>query len=212
MYIGRKDLSGEAHLTESNLIDRARRRDETAWEILVNEHQQAAFRLAYLLLGDVHEAEDAAQEAFIRAYGALDRFDTSRPFRPWLLRITANLARNRYRASARYLSAIQRLIRLQPVTAASPASPGGLSGGNGVSHDYAKREETHMLWQAVRRLNPAEQEIVYLRYFLDMPEAETAQALEIAIGTVKSRLHRALNRLRTIVEREYPALREMVKG
>ncbi|MBV9786854.1 MAG: hypothetical protein JOZ51_01680, partial [Chloroflexi bacterium] len=70
---------------QSDLIVRAQQGDGTAWEHLVRQHQDAVFRLAYLLLGDADDADDVAQETFIRAFGALDRFDPSRPLRPWLL-------------------------------------------------------------------------------------------------------------------------------
>ena len=80
----------------------------------MREHQQAVFRLAYLLLGDADEAEDVAQETFIRAYRALERFDASRPLRPWLLRIASNLASNQRRSIGRYFGALQRLVFLDP--------------------------------------------------------------------------------------------------
>ena len=80
-------------MSEADLIARARAGESAAWEALAREHQQAVFRLAYLILGDPADADDVAQEAFIRAYHALDRFDTSRAARPWLLSIAANLAR-----------------------------------------------------------------------------------------------------------------------
>jgi RNA polymerase sigma-70 factor (ECF subfamily) len=169
----------------------------------MREHQEAAFRLAYLILGDAAEADDAAQEAFIRAYRALDRYDPARPFRPWLLSITANAARNRLRSAARYLAALQRLVNLNPAGAAGP--------GNDPAPTVASKQRGAMLWQAVRRLGPADQEVIYLRYFMELSEAETAEALNVAPGTVKSRLHRALARLRTLVDREYKPLREMAK-
>ena len=117
-------------------------------------HQQAAFRLAYLLTGDPAAADDVAQEAFIRAYHALARFDATRPFRPWLMRITANLAHNQRRSAGRYLAALQRLLRAEPKSAPPPTPA------------------ADRLWQAVRRLTAADQEIIYLRYFLEMSEAE----------------------------------------
>ena len=64
------------------------------------------------------------------------------------------------------------------------------------------------MWEAVRRLSSREQEVVYLRYFLDLSEAEMAAALDVPPGTVKSRLHRALGRLRAVVDQDFPALRE----
>jgi len=170
----------------------------------MREHQSAVFRLAYLLLGDADDAEDVAQETFIRAYRALERFDASRPLRPWLLRIASNLARNQRRSLGRYFGALQRLVLLDPEARArakgeSPPGPGEAG---------PSAEDAHSLWQAVRRLRPPDQEIIYLRYFLDLSEAETATALEIAPGTVKSRTHRALQRLRVVVEHEFPTLRE----
>ncbi len=191
-------------MSEANLIHQARQGDGAGWAELVGQHQQAVFRLAYLLVGDADAAEDVAQEAFIRAYQALDRFDVNRPLRPWLLRITANLARNQRRSVGRYFAAIQRLIRAEPEAAFAPIQPTLDRGQAGL----VERERAHTLWQAVRRLGPAEQEIIYLRYFLEMSEAETAAALAIAPGTVKSRTHRALARLRAVVAREFPTLRE----
>jgi DNA-directed RNA polymerase specialized sigma24 family protein len=89
------DLSGVARESEPDLIQEARQGDGAAWEALMRLHQQPVYRFAYLMLGDPDEAEDAAQETFIRAFRSLDRFDLSRPLRPWLLSIAANLSKNR---------------------------------------------------------------------------------------------------------------------
>jgi RNA polymerase sigma-70 factor (ECF subfamily) len=72
----------------------------------------------------------------------------------------------------------------------------------------AEQLQAQALWQAVRRLPQADQEVVYLRFFLELPEADMAAALDVAPGTVKSRLHRALRRLRAVIEAHYPGLRE----
>ncbi len=77
-----------------------------------------------------------------------------------------------------------------------------------VEHAAAQQAEAHTLWQAVRRLNAADQQVIYLRYFLEMPEAEMAETLGVAAGTVKSRLSRGLQKLRAVIEREFPSLRE----
>jgi RNA polymerase sigma-70 factor (ECF subfamily) len=184
-------------VSEPDLITRARRGDGAAWEDLVRQHQEAVFRLAYLLLGDADDAEDAAQEAFIRAFQTLNRFDPSRSLRPWLLRITANLAHNRRRTIGRYLAALQRLVQAAPEPVTVPNVPG---------EHVQQQEEAQALWRAVRRLRQADQEVIYLRYFLELSVAETAQALGVAPGTVKSRLSRALGRLRGVVEQEFPGL------
>jgi RNA polymerase sigma-70 factor (ECF subfamily) len=181
-------------VSEASLIASARQGDEAAWEALVRQYQEAVFRLAYLLLGDADEAEDVAQEAFIRAFRALDRFDTTRPLRPWLLQITANLARNERRAMGRYLGALTRLIW-------TDSKPMSSTEDQSIEHLESQR-----LWQVVQRLNSADQEVIYLRFFLELPEAEMAAALQVAPGTIKSRLHRALSRLRTIVESDLPML------
>ena len=183
-------------MDETELIDRARLGDDRAWEQLVREHQEAVFRLAYLMLGDAQDAEDVAQEAFVRAFRALGTFDTERALRPWLLRITSNLANNRRRSIGRYLAMLRRVVQAEP----APVTQ--------LGERTAQEWEARTLWEAVRRLSRGEQEVVYMRYFLGLSEIEMASALEVAPGTVKSRLHRAIGRLRLVVDAEFPALRE----
>ena len=172
---------------ETDLIRRARQGDEAAYEDFVSQHQEAVFRLAYLLLADQGEADDVAQETFIHAYKALAQFDLNRPARPWLLRIARNLAYNRNRAIKRYFAVLQRLGRADPL----------MRPDNSPDPSYW---DSQALWESIRRLDRPDQEIIYLRYFLELSEAEAAQALGIAQGTVKSRLHRAIGRLRSILE------------
>jgi RNA polymerase sigma factor (sigma-70 family) len=177
---------------EASLVSAARGGDDAAWELLVTQNQEAVFRLAYLIVGDADDAQDVAQGVFIRAYKKLDQFDSARPLRPWLLGIAANLARNKQRSVGRYLNAMRRYLqdhREQTVT----ESPAG-------------RGDAHILWQAVRQLPAAAQEIIYLRYFLEMSEVEAAQTLAVAPGTVKSRTHRALKKLRGVILKQYPEL------
>lgn len=191
-----ESISREAYVSEPDLIVRARQGDQAAWDELVRSNQQAAFRLAYLILGDADDAEDVAQEALIRAFRAFDRFDPARSFRPWLLGITSNLAHNRLRSIGRYLAALRRLVQAEPEPV-TPAATGD-----------SKQWEAKILWQAVRRLRPRDQEVIYLRFFLELSVDETAAALDVAPGTVKSRLHRAVGRLRGVIERDFPVLRE----
>ena len=185
----------------ADLIRQARQGDDSAWELLVRAHQQPVFRLAYLFLGDADEAEDVAQETFIRAYHSFNRFDAERPLRPWLLKIAANLARNRHRSMGRYLGALGRLLHSE---AGLPRSP--------VEDASALRQRSQELWRAVRKLDETGQQVIYLRYFLDLPVDETAETLGIAAGTVKSRLHRALSRLRQVIEKEAPGLKDWSDG
>ncbi|MBP6015316.1 MAG: RNA polymerase sigma factor [Candidatus Promineofilum sp.] len=180
---------------DTELVRRARRDSPAAWEELVGRHQEPVFRLAYLILGDAADAEDVAQETFIRAYRALARFDDARPLRPWLLSIAANLARNRRRNLGRYWAALQRAFRQNPEPYHAPP-------------ERTEAADARRLRQAVSRLRPNARDIVYLRYFLGLSEAEAAAALGIPAGTAKSRLSRALAQLRQLIEAEYPDLRD----
>jgi RNA polymerase sigma factor (sigma-70 family) len=179
-------------------ITRACQGDETAWVELVRQHQEAVFRLAYLLLGDADDAADVTQGVFVQVLRALDRFDRSRPFRPWLLEITRNQCYNWRRALRRQLAALTRWQQAAPDTTIDPPA------------EMAQQWQADALWQAVRQLRGSDQEVIYLRYFLQLSVEETAQTLKIAPGTVKSRLWRALERLRGVVVREFPGLREEV--
>jgi len=184
----------EADDFEVEWIRQARQDDAAAWEQIVRRYQQPVFRLAYLILGDAAEAEEIAQEAFVRAFLSLDGFDERRPFRPWVMQIARNLARNRQRSLGRYWANVRRWWQQQP----EPAEP----------PHHQQQADARLLWKAVRRLKPAWQEVVYLRYFLELSETETAAALDVAPGTVKSRLHRALAALKDVIEEEFVELVE----
>lgn len=179
--------------TDGDLVRLVQQGNLAAWESVVQQYQEPVFRLAYLLLGDADDAEDIAQETFIRAYRAIHRFDLGRPIRPWLLRITTNLTKNWRRGVGRYLFALKRLLNNEaPILTPQQQAEQNL--------------ETLITWEAVRKLSLADQQIIHLRYFLECSENETADVLEIPIGTVKSRLHRALTRLRIILEEQDPEL------
>lgn len=188
-------------MSEDELIKRARQGDGAAWEALVREHQEPAFRLAYLMLGDAHQAEDVTQEAFIRAYRAIDQFDSTRPFRPWMLSITANLARNQRRSLGRYFAALRSFVDSSP-------DPVIHRDPDHLESRVAQRWESQTMWKAIRRLDQKDQQVIYLRYYLDLPIAEAAGTLGVAEVTVKSRTHRALNRLQAVIDRDFPTLRE----
>ena len=168
---------------EEALVERARRGDPAAFEELVLAHQSLAFRTAFLIAGDATDAEEAAQDGFVKAHRALGRFRTGEPFRPWLLAIVANEARNRRRAQGRRAALAVR-------AAAEP----GASGGDPEEAALGSERRERLL-TAVEALRDADRDVLACRYFLELSEAETAAALGIARGTVKSRTHRALSRL-----------------
>ena len=176
-------VRGRAGLDADDLVERARIGDVAAYEQLVEQLQGVAFRAAYLITRDAGEAEDAAQEAFVKAFRALGRFRPGAPFRPWLLRIVTNEARNRRKAAARREHLALRV-------AADPSAPGWTEADEPPLADRAA------VLSAVGRLSEEDQTIISYRYFLDLSEAEMAEALSCPRGTVKSRLARAIARLR----------------
>jgi RNA polymerase sigma factor (sigma-70 family) len=152
----------------------------------VRRYQGIAHRTAFLVTREGAEAEDAAQTAFVKAYGALGRFDPDRPFRPWLLRIVTNEARNRVRSATRR-AGLELAAGAEPAADEPAASPEATAVGG---------ERRRALLEAVNGLGEPDREVIAFRYFLELSEAETAEALGVARGTVKSRLSRALSRLR----------------
>jgi RNA polymerase sigma factor (sigma-70 family) len=170
---------------EAELVSRARRGDADAYGALVAAHQEMTFRTAYLVLGDAAEAEDAAQEAFVRAYRALDRFRDGEPFRPWLLRIAVNAARNRRRAAGRRAGLLLRAEANAAANASIPSAEAAVMAG----------ERRRLLLEAVNALAPDDRLVIGARYFLDLPEAEIAALAGVPHGTVKSRLFRARAKL-----------------
>jgi RNA polymerase sigma factor (sigma-70 family) len=171
---------------EGALVERARRGDEQAYEELVRAHQGIAFRTAYLIAGNAGDAEEAAQDGFVKAYRALGRFRAGSPFRPWLLQIVANEARNRRRSSGRRAVLALRAASEESSGGAAPSPEGVLLAG----------EDRERLLAAVNDLRDEERLVIACRFFLELSEEETAAALDIRPGTVKSRTSRALEHLR----------------
>ena len=175
-------------LDERDLVARAKRGDVAAYEELVRAYQDLAHRAAFLV-GDAAEADDAVQEAFVKAYRALGRFREGSPFRPWLLRIVANEARNRRRSAGRRANLALRVVEDRPADGAAP-SP---------EEAVLVHERRAALAAAIARLREEDRLVVTCRYLLDLSEAETAATLGIPTGTAKSRLARALVRLRVLL-------------
>jgi RNA polymerase sigma factor (sigma-70 family) len=170
---------------EAELVSRARRGDAAAFGTLVDAFADVAFRTAYLVTADAAEAEDAAQEAFVKAYRALDRFREGSPFRPWLLRIVGNTARNRRRSTGRQLGLRLRARAASPVGATAPSAEA----------DLLSQERRRELLDAINGLPADDRLVIGARYFLELSETETAALAGVAPGTVKSRLSRARHRL-----------------
>ncbi|HET7481593.1 MAG TPA: RNA polymerase sigma factor [Actinomycetota bacterium] len=179
-------------LDDAELARRAKGGDVDAYERLVTAYQQIAFRTAYVITRDAAEAEDVTQEAFVRAFYALPRFRDGSPFRPWLLTIVANQARNRRRASGRRLELAQRAAEVRASGDAAP-SPEAAA---------LEDERHHRLIAALDSLREQERTAVALRYLIGLDEREMAEVMRCRPGTVKSRLSRGLDRLRDVLEGE----------
>lgn len=179
-------------LTDSELIERAKAGDVAAYEELVRRYEQQAFRAACLICGDAEDARDAAQEGFVRAWRALPRFRTGAEPRPWLMRIVVNAARNRRRGSGRRLNLALRVAQDRPSDGAAPSPEAAVLAG----------ERRADLLAAIGRLRDDDRLVLGLRWFADLGELEMAEALGVPRGTVKSRLSRAMARLRQAIGEE----------
>jgi RNA polymerase sigma-70 factor, ECF subfamily len=172
------------HIEDAELIARARAGDVAAYEAIVRRYQDVAVRTAHLFCPET-DADDAVQEAFIKAFDALPRFREGSPIRPWLLRIVANEARNRRRSAGRRQGLALRAADAAPQRTAS-----------GPESIVMAAEERSELLAALATLRDDDREVLGARFLLDLSETETAETLGIPRGTVKSRTSRALGRLR----------------
>jgi RNA polymerase sigma-70 factor, ECF subfamily len=163
--------------SERGLVRRAQRGSEEAIEALFRTHWSRAWRAAYLIVHDGPAAEDIAQESFLAAIRALDRFDRRRPFGPWLHRIVVNRAIDWVRARA-----LRREVggEVEDEAAAPQGAP------SGYSDDVVA---------ALRSLPAEHRAVIVMRYLLEYTPGEIAAALELPRGTVNSRLRRGLDRL-----------------
>lgn len=174
-------------LDDAELVERARQGDANAYAELVRRYEDLAFRTAYLVTGTADDAEDAAQEAFVKAYRALPGFRSGAPLRPWLLRIVANEARNRRRSSGRRAGLRLRAAGEHASVDAAPSAEAAV----------LAKERRQTLIEALNAMREDDRLVITCRYFLDLSEAEMADVLGVRRGTVKSRLSRALGRLRS---------------
>ena len=172
---------------DTELIALAREGSSEAAEILFERYWVHAWRSAYAVTADRALADDAAQEAIEKAFGALDRFDETRPFAPWLKRIAVNRAVDHLRRSRRVEVLSDEETTFHAWTVGESA------------------EEDLRLWavaDAVAALGAGKRAVVVLHYWLDLPLEEIAGVLGLPIGTVASRLARAKAELRAALEGE----------
>jgi RNA polymerase sigma factor (sigma-70 family) len=177
----------EAAATDAALIEAARNGDVASYGQLVERYQAVAHRTAFAL-GAGDDTADVVQEALVKAYLALGRFRVTEPFRPWLLRIVVNEARNRWRWYSRH-----RTVPL-PLIGEEVSSP-----ARTPEQVAEEREAIRSLRDALVALPRHQRDVVACRYLLDMSEEETAHVLGIPNGTVKSRLSRGVAALQAVL-------------
>jgi len=173
---------------EQEWIRRCQGGERDAFAPLVARYQRRAAAFALGWTGNLDDALDLSQEAFARAFRAIQRFDLARPFYPWFHRILRNLCLNSLGRAARLHE-----VPLLPHCDRADAAPG-------PDRLLERHEACRHVWEGIRRLRARDREILILREFQGLTYAEIAAALEIPCGTVMSRLHQARLRLRAQLE------------
>lgn len=176
---------------EGELVRRAQAGDADAYGELVRVHRRSALRVATVVLGTAEGADDVVQQASERAWRAIGRFRPDRAFRPWLLRVVANTARNDRRSRGRRANlALRATVRAAAEVVATP-------------EDLVVTEvERQRVVAALNRLRADDRLVIALRHFEQLSEREMVEVLGRPAGTVKSRLSRAVARLRVELERD----------
>lgn len=175
-----------AAISDRECIQRLQQGETGAFEILVRRHQKAIFNLVYRLLGDYDEAAEIAQEAFLSAYKSVGQFRGDANFSTWLYRIALNHASTRRKTLAK---SQQRYV---PLDGVDPVDEHRLDPADSVE----RKETQERVQKALNSLEPDDAAIILLRDMQDIPYDEVARMLNLPVGTVKSRLHRARQALK----------------
>ena len=181
---------------DQDLLEAIRRGDGAAFESLIRRHEQRVHRLAWRILGDAEDALDAAQETFVKVWKALPRFEGGSRFSTWLTRIAINQCRNELRR--------RRTVKhTHPLSLDSPIDADGSTVGDSVeartddpSEVARAREVAHALRTSLHDLDGEAREVIVLRDGEDLSYEDIAEILDVPVGTVRSRLHRARSELR----------------
>jgi RNA polymerase sigma-70 factor (ECF subfamily) len=178
---------------ESHTVVLAQRGETAALDELARSCRQQAYVFALQLIGNPDDALDVAQDAMVRFFRSLGRFDSTRPVRPWLLRIVRNLVRdrarrNRIRRTESLEPADDDALRFEPRD--ENPDPEALS---------VRRELQQLVWKCLQDLSSGYREVLVLRDYQDLSYADIASTLKIPRGTVMSRLHRARRLLHDLV-------------
>lgn len=184
---------------EIEWLIQAQNGDDEAFSNLVNHYQNPVYNLCYRMLGNAQEAEDAAQESFWRAYQAIRRYDRSRPFATWLLSIAAHFCIDQQRK--RRLPTLEIEDWMEEIVPDNTPDPEYTAGQN---------DENRILHQIMAGLNPQDRAALVLRYWYEFSEEEISQSLQLSVSAVKSRLHRARQKMAALYRTEQSAIAERI--
>ena len=187
-------------ISDADYVRRLQRGETDAFEILVRRHEKTIFNLVYRMLGDYDEAAEVSQEVFLSAYRAVGRFRGDANFSTWLYRIALNHASTRRKNLSRRQQRNVAIDDTEPVRDPQP----------GPAETMEKKEIRERVQRALNNLEPDEATVILLRDLQDIPYEEVARLLEIPVGTVKSRLHRARQALKSQLASYFYAGRKAV--
>jgi len=187
-------------ISDAECVRKLQRGETDAFETLIRRHQKTIYNLAYRMLGDYDEAAEISQETFLSAYRAIGNFRGDANFSTWLYRIALN------HATTRRKTLTTRQQRTVPMENSEPAS----DPNPGPPESMEKKEIRQRVQQALNRLEPEDAAVILLRDLQDVPYEEVARVLEVPIGTVKSRLHRARQALKSELASYFYAGRKAV--
>ncbi len=175
--------------SDRQLVQRSLRGDTQAYGMLVQQHQHAVFNVCYRMLGEYQQAEDLAQDTFIRAYQRLSTFDLERPFGPWIRRIATNLCLNFFKLNQPHLQPLDDELTISaPPKSTNPE----------ITHEILEQKET--IRNALLKLPAHYRAVIELRHYQDMNYQEIAATLGLRLNTAKSHLFRARKLLAKILE------------
>ena len=170
-------------MTEQDWVRRARAGDEDAFTRLVETYQTPIYNLCYRMLGEAGEAEESAQEAFLRAYSQLSTYDPARPFKTWLFSIASHYCIDRLRK--------RRLTWLSIEDETLPPHPALQEQTPGPEEQAVRHEQSAAIQAVLAKLAPDDRAVIVMRYWYDMSYEEIAESTRATVSAVKSRLHRA---------------------
>ena len=187
-------------ISDADYVRRLQRGETDAFEMLVRRHEKTIFNLVYRMLGDYDEAAEVSQEVFLSAYRAIGRFRGDANFSTWLYRIALNHTSTRRKSLSRRQQRNVAIEDTEPVRDLQP----------GPAETMEKKEIRERVQRALNNLEPDDATVIVLRDLQDIPYEEVARLLEVPVGTVKSRLHRARQALKSQLATYFYAGRKAV--